>query len=482
MKYIKTIALSLLALAGGCIEDKGNYAYSELNTIEIEGITTDSIYLIDQFETLTLAPTLRFSGKPHANLSHEWKINYEVVSTDSVLNEQVSLEPNTATAYYSASLAVTDNDTGLKYYKNFRVNVTTSVSIGLFILRELPNGDATLSFQRRDRPNAAIAHDLFEGANPTFGPLGKKPKMVYYKGNLNVQLGVLCSEGERKLSLLNPSNMKLNRALSAETILGGYSGDFSPAYLQLYMGGMIAAGGKLFNYNYMGNESIYSPVVTDTIEFADWADTNNSIDAYAWLGYDNKGERFLQLEPGRNSLLYDKITPLPVQGGFSTTGQKFLAGGTRGMLVRAITHDPAAQKAYLYGLEMIDDMNWDTWEMVINTTVTRFSEITNLINAQTVCFYNTEYWYLANGGTVNRLHEMATEPVLWFTAPKGNVTTMIAKTGSSAGGTNRLLIATYDGSKSYIHEINLATREQIREPIEVEGKVVSLLAKGNWSN
>jgi hypothetical protein len=482
MKYMKTgiYPFLLLSLAGGCIEDNGNYDYSTLDVIEIGGIKTDTTFQVDQFDTLRLTPALQFSGKEIADLSHEWKINHEVVSTEPALEVKVSLDPNTATAYYPASLRVTDNATGLMYYKNFRVTVTTSVTHGLFVLSELPDETATLSFQRRDRADAPFVHSLFEGANPTFGSLGKKPRMVYYKGLLGAQLGVLCSEGERKLSLLNPATLELTRGISEETIRGGYTGNFTPAALSLYMGGMIAGDGKLFGYNYMGNQAVYRPVVADSIVFADWAETNYTIDSYAWISYDNKGERFLQLEPGVDPLLYDRITPLAVEGGLSTAGQKFIAGGAYSTAVRAILYHPGERKAYSYGIDVVDELNMTTWEITITSTVNRFSTIENLIDEQSVCFYNTEYWYIANGGTVKRLHEKGTVPVDWFTAPRGEVTAMAVKTGSSAGGVNRLFIAVADGGKSFIHEVNLATGERLREPLEIDAKVVSLLAKGTW--
>ncbi|MDR2413475.1 MAG: hypothetical protein LBD64_00620 [Odoribacteraceae bacterium] len=473
--------LALALLAGGCIEDKGNYNYSALNTIEITGIATDTTFRVDQFDTLRLAPVLKFKNETITNLSHEWKINHEVVSTEPALEISISLEANSSNTYYAASLIVTDNATDLKYYKDFRVVVTTSFVSGLFVLSERADETATLSFQRRDRPNALFMHDLFEGANPLFGALGKKPRQIVQQFYPNQLLGVLCSEGERKLSLISPTTLELARGISNETIRGGYTGDFTPAAMNLYLGGMITGGGKMFGYNYMGNESVYKPIAADTIEFADWVDTNSSIDSYAWIAYDNKGERFLKLEQNSDPLLYDKITPLTVENGLSTAGQKFIAGGVYQDDVRALTYDPAGKKAYSYGIPVWYDLDLSNFEMIIHATVTRFSEVANLVNEQSVCLYDTEYWFIANGNVVKRLHEKGNTPVDWFTAPKGNVTTMTVKSGSSAAGADRLFIATYDGAKSYIHEINLATREQLNAPLELDGKVVFLLAKGTWT-
>ncbi|MDR2131454.1 MAG: hypothetical protein LBP56_09900 [Odoribacteraceae bacterium] len=479
-----TCALLLVALAGGCTTDNGNYEYTRLNTIEIDGFAADTTYRVDQFDTLVIDPAPRFAAGPLTDLSHEWKINHEVISTAPVLRAPVTLAPNTGTAYYEAGLRVTDNATGLKYYKNFKVIVTTSITTGLFILSERADETARLSFQRRDKPGGTLVHDLFEEANPAFGPLGKKPRQVYYSGLLGAELGVLCGEGERQLSILNPATLALQRSLSGETIRGGYDGDFTPERLTLYMGGMIVGGGKLYNYNYMGNKAIYRPVPVDedAYDFAGWAETNMTIDAYAWMTYDNKSEQFLQLEPGTDPLLYDKITPLTVEGDLSTAGQRFLAGGTGGTSayteVRAILYNSAERKAYLYGITIVDDFDPVTWEIIINMTVTRLGEHANLVDERSVCFYNAEYWYLATGNTVKRLHEKGSAPLDWFTAPRGEVTAMtVDKSGPAA---KRLLVATRDGAKSYIHVIDIATGKSLEPPLEMDGKIVSLLAKGTW--
>jgi hypothetical protein len=472
-----------LALAGGCIEDNGNYDYTPLNTIAIEGIKTDTLFSVDQFDTLFIAPGLRFDNEEPARLGYEWKLNYEVIGTGAVLRARVDAMPNTTTAYYTASLRVMDSTTNLKYYKNFRVKVTTSVSNGLFILSERADESAALSFQRRDKPNAPLVHDLFEEANPTYGALGRKPRQVFYAGLSGVQLGVVCREGERPISILNPATLVLQRYYSREAIRGGYDGEFTPECLTLYMGGMVYGGGKIYSYNYMNNAALYRPVPVDgdAYDFA-WTDTDSSIDSYAWLAYDNKGQRFVQLEPGGDPLLYDKVVPLTVEGDLPTAGQRFLAGGKSGWsVIRAITHDPVTGKAYFYGFAMEFEFDMNTWEVLIVTTATRFSEVEDLVDENTLCFYNAEYWYLANGGTVKRLHEKSTAPLVWFEAPAGQEVTAILSDKATASA-KRLFIATRDGAKSYIHVIDIATKEPLEEPLEMDGKIVSMLVRGTWSH
>ena len=477
--------LVLLLLAGGCIEDKGNYNYTRVNPVEIGGFAKDTLFEIGQYDTLVINPGLQFPTGEITDLSYAWKINYETVSTDPVLRQAITHQANATlnTSFYYSSLTVTDNTTGLKYFKDFRVRVTTSVTTGLFILSEQPDETAKLSFQRRDRPGAPVIHDLFEDVNPTFGSLGKKPRRILYAGYLGVQFIIVCKEGERPVSLLDPATLKLRRALSKETVNGGYTGDFAPDYFNLYMGGMVASDGKIFGYNYMGNETLYRPIPPDgSREFAPWVETNTSIDAYAWMSYDNKNECFVQLEPESDPLLYSKITPLVVEGYLPTAEQKFLAGGRPSSppeAIRAILYNPTERKAYFYNINMVDEFDFNTWTMTIITTVNLAFTRENLVDEQSTCFYLNEYWYLASGNTVKRIHENGGTPLTWFTAPAGNVTSIVNKT---VAGVPRLIIATHDGTKSYIYMINLATGgDPIEEPLETEGKVAAMLAKGTWT-
>lgn len=476
MKTIINYLLLLLPLAAGCVKDNGNYHYAEPPAIEILGIATDTLFRVQQFDTLVLAPTLVATGK--AGLEHEWKINNKIVSTDPTLRVEIHEAPNADNSTYIASLRVTDKATGLRYYKNFRVAVTTPFTSGLFILSERADSTAALSFQGRNKPAAPLMHDLFESVNPAFGSLGKKPRQVFHEGS-PAQLGVICGEGQYPFTLLNPATLTLLQRHSKESIRGEHDGAFTPAYGAIYMGGMIAGGGKLYSYNFMNNKSLYHPVPGERV-FADWIDTNGQLDSYAWVSYDNKAQEFVLLEPGNDMLLYDKMTPIAVQGNLSTTGQRFLAGGHLGATdltaLRAILHNAAERKAYLYGLKIVDNFDLTTWVMTITTTLDRFSEISDIVDANTVCLYDAEYWYLANGNTVRRLHEKGTAPLDWFTAPRGNVTAMIADKFTP----RRLFIATHDGTKSYIYAINLATKELLETPLEMEGKIVSMLAKGKW--
>jgi hypothetical protein len=474
--YINYLLILLLPFAAGCVKDHGNYHYETLPAVEILGIKTDTVFRVQQFDTLVLAPAIVATSEAgKAGFEHEWRINNRIVSTDSALRVEIHEAPTSA--YYLASLRVTDKASGLRYYKNFRLTVTTPFSSGLFILSERADSTAVLSFQGRNKPDVPLMHDLFENVNPTFGSLGKQPRQLFHEG-YQPQMGVICGGGQYPLTLLDPTTLALLRRHSKETIQGGYNGDFNPARAIIYMGGMIAGGGKLYSYNFMFNKSLYRPVPErdGEYEFADWVDAHSQLDAYGWVSYDNKSQRFILLQSGNDKLLYNRFTPIPVQDNHSTAGQRFLAGGKFDVAnLRAILYNPTERKAYLYGLQLEEELDMSIFDYIIKPTLERFSVHDNLVDENSICFYSGEYWYLATGNTVRRLHQRGTATLDWFTAPHGAVTTMITDKPA-----RRLFIATYDGAKSYIYAIDIATKQLLETPLEMDGKIVSMIAKGTW--
>jgi hypothetical protein len=511
MKNMKNLiyALSLLALAVGCTEEEEilgyNHTYAQgyddgiSELIDIRGFVADTVYTLDQYDTLYIDPALHL-GPEITDVEYEWKINYETVSTDPILSAEVRVAPILNTAPYAASLCITDKATGLKYYKNFKLFVTTSITNGIFFLSERADETARLSFQRRDRPGVQpLVHDLFESANPTFGTLGKRPKQVVYGGeNVDAELRtikllcVVCDDEERLISELDPGTLTLNSYVTRASILGGYTGECHPVSLTLYGAGMlVGSGGQFFAYGLRLNQSLYrpSPLVDGDYELAEWATANQIVDTYNWISYDNKAQTFVTLEIDGNPLLYERIVPMPVNSNVSTAGQRFLAGGV-GAEYReryAILYNEAERKAYFYYIDVYYTIDYTTWDIIPDQFVALRSTQEDLVDMNTYCFFDGEYWYFGNNNEVTRVHNMGGTPLPWFTAPKGNVVTMATDRDMYKINPydrippRRLFVATYDGSKSYIYVININTKEVLEEEtIEIEGKIVSLCPKGTW--
>lgn len=472
--------LAVLLVAAACSEDKGNYDYLPVNKITEDSIS--GTYSVVQYDTLTLKPYLRFQEGETNDLSYEWKIKDQVVSTDPVCHSQINLAPNVPSDVnnrsYDALLTITDNSNGLKYYKSFKVTITTPYAIALYFLSEQADEQAVLSFQRRDIPGAPIIHNVYEATNPRLGSLGKKPRQVYTGSVMGKTFVVLCQEGDKKMTVLNVSTLAQERVYNEGTVMGGAT-DFTPCEIKTCMGGMVVAEEGLMGYNYMRSGALYRPIGGD-YDFARWVDCNYTMDSYMWISYDNKSEQFMRLEITKG-IAYDKVTPITSEE-FSTRGQKFLKGGHSGYdCSRPILYNAGEKKAYFYKILMTAD-EWDmsTMEPIWVISYSKIMERANLLdeNSVTVFGESSLYWFIANGNKVVRLHGDGGETKDVYTVPTGEILTMMLDSKEE-----RLFIVSYDGSRSHIYSVSVLSNDWgtlKEEPLQMEGKVVSIAASGKW--
>ena len=104
----------------------------------------------------------------------------------------------------------------------------------------------------------------------------------------------------------------------------------------------------------------------------------------------------------------------------------------------------------------------------------------NLLDEKSVTVFgeNSLYWFIANGNKIVRLHGDGGEAKEVYTAPQGEVTTMMLDAKEE-----RLFVVAYDGSKSYIYSVGVLNEDwgKLKElPLEMEGKIVSVAATGSW--
>lgn len=144
IKYINILLFIILmgAALPGCYEDLGNYDYRELNEVVID--TLDERFLLSKFDTLRIRPNIDQTIISDNDLSYEWEINYELVSTDRNLDYVVDFVKNNV----PLRLKVTDNKSGVSYFSESSIDAVSYYSRGLFALHEPGNGAGELSFLR----------------------------------------------------------------------------------------------------------------------------------------------------------------------------------------------------------------------------------------------------------------------------------------------------------------------------------------------
>jgi len=146
---IKLTKIAILIVLCSCIEDKGNYDYHPVNTVEIEGIN-DS-YSIPLGESIIITPILNFSlGEGVDEFEYQWCVMQDYVPYDlkGILSTERNLDviiggtgcPITKEGSYYMLYSVQNKTTQVKYYKVFKLNVINRMQTGFTMLCETAKG------------------------------------------------------------------------------------------------------------------------------------------------------------------------------------------------------------------------------------------------------------------------------------------------------------------------------------------------------
>ncbi len=147
-RFIIKIILLLVVVSGlwSCYDDKGNYDYKNLISLQIDTSGIKAEQTAYQFENFNVPVDVKYAGD-EKNLSYEWKIypqnpqkgddvqKYDsavVLYTKAVFDTIIYEVPG---AYY-LTLTVTDLAQDLKTYFTMKLNVETSLSRGLCVMDE----------------------------------------------------------------------------------------------------------------------------------------------------------------------------------------------------------------------------------------------------------------------------------------------------------------------------------------------------------
>lgn len=167
--------LLITAVLASCYKDKGNYALHAINDITIH--TSSDTFRVNKFDTLQINPViLQAKSTDEGHLRFEWSVvlDYNVadltepardtillLSTQRNLNIRINLNAESP-GYYYLNYKVTDTVTGVSYYKNMYLYVSTSFQTGWMLL-EQKTDHADISFIT---PQNKVYFNIFSAANP----------------------------------------------------------------------------------------------------------------------------------------------------------------------------------------------------------------------------------------------------------------------------------------------------------------------------
>lgn len=137
---MKKTLLILLASVGflSCVEDEGNYTYTELNQITIEGLEA-SYNVLDKVDVIKITPTIKGTllGDDLSNYEYQWHVVEGIlepkrtyISNEKDLNYKVDLGIGSYTLYFT----VKDKSTGLEATAYSTINTSTAISKGFMLL------------------------------------------------------------------------------------------------------------------------------------------------------------------------------------------------------------------------------------------------------------------------------------------------------------------------------------------------------------
>lgn len=422
------IYLCFLLFSVGCMEDKGNYEYREVNRLSISGL--EKLYSVEQMEVLELNPKITFSQEESKDLSYDWQIRYKKVSEQPTLNKPIG----TDFGRWPASLTVTDNKTGLKSTYDFEVEVMNPYGRGLFVLSQKEDGTAMLSFQRRYPEVGKFKSEIFTHLNPEHGTLGKKPQMMISVDiRSEKQLYILCEEGDKKIALLNLENMKYNSAVNENIVVGGYTGSFNPSYIVRYFGGTgIVSNGKFFSYNNARSKLLYRPVEGDYM-LTDYITANEALASNYWVGFDKNKHRIVSLASGANRYDFSDIKYWTFEGN-STYQMTFVAGANYGRVNYGNPLRTQLKKIILakdgslhfFELALQGERDRRTGKVKPKIELKKDMEIANIGDETSAYAFGekTSYWFVGSGNKIYRVYANGGTAELWYTLERGVITTM----------------------------------------------------------
>lgn len=389
MRLIKyySCALLLVLSVSACLKDKGNYTYTDINEVTIEGIKENT-----KLELYTLIDTLKLHvditstlTDDDARYSFEWKLmpasggsteeaNDYVIGHTKQLQYPITLDPGE----YRGYLNVYDDVEGLRWTKIFDLLVRSLSNEGYMVLSD-DNGSGRLDMIA---PTSAteyrVAYDVWREEDYNLG----KPLGIMFNYNMyDASLTLYATEtGTYRLD----KNLKTSDRMNLTWLFGGTPDrvDIRAARSTTFRSGnvrevMVDKSGDLygrdpvtigalfeFPINKIGgtDHTVISPHIGMPLP--------NALSSYypydhTIMLYDDGNKQFLEIRNGSGHptvMTFTNNNLFPVQ-----TGRDMVhAQSTLNRYTFAILKEPSENKFYLYGMTLgSDNVNSQAYYMEI---------------------------------------------------------------------------------------------------------------------
>jgi hypothetical protein len=269
----------LTCIYAACIDDKGNYSYREINSVEISGI--EKSYSVPMGQPLKITPTLSFSiSETQDSFKYEWYLlvhdgNYKF--TKGLLSSERNLDiiigsPIPGDGLYNIIYCVTNKTTGIRYDHIFELKIIDRMQSGYIMLCERENDSFDIDLISIFNDTLTQYHNVLDLYNSQIPRTGRKPlDVVCYGDPVSPTLAV---DGKKKYAIWILTDKGTERVRienfewQPEFNISGIS-TISDKYLQ---------GEKLIA------EKMYAPVVNSGITAANWVYCRGNWYWYNWMG------------------------------------------------------------------------------------------------------------------------------------------------------------------------------------------------------
>jgi len=266
IKQLLCLAMALLCFA--CKKDLGNYNYTELNSLNFDGIS--KTYTVTLGDKLKITPEFKFSKENVNNesaYSYQWYA-FNVKAADQLPAEQrkdiattrnldaaIQVPPGIYRLYYS----VTDKKTGIAYTTETQLKVETNIFEGWMVLNDV-NGTARLDMVSKVKDVYAPITDVLAFTGSELTLKGKPLSVMCYPFNFTTYgISISTDQGTNRIE---PETFKWKNTynLSYEmvsNIPAGFHADFLapvkeifPGMCYMYAGGNVYYTHGVFGVNY----------------------------------------------------------------------------------------------------------------------------------------------------------------------------------------------------------------------------------------
>ena len=252
MKSIYLLCIMLGVLFCRCAEDKGNYDYTPVDELTITGI--DGTYTKIVGDSLKIPVTFEHTVQgENENYEYLWEMDGKKIADTRDLG--ILTPSDMSFGNKTCRYTVIDKDNGMKYYKNFAVNIVSPFNWGYYLLTEREDHSSVISyFSVMDGNDKFIQTTSISGVE-----LGDMPRSLAGKfGHISAlkdyfwTITSVTSGGENPVIITENATFIPNNIVNTSCFVDQESGYvFAPEFAPLNRQGnqFFISQGKFISYN-----------------------------------------------------------------------------------------------------------------------------------------------------------------------------------------------------------------------------------------